>query len=97
MRIDSAKVYETGCKYIMYKDLIGYNQKKLNDIRESMKNAWHGSDYETFSKSFEKHINEIKTLTNFLENESEILKKSALAHSNNDNNFADIIKRGNIL
>ena len=97
MRIDGAKVYETGCKYIMYKDLIGYNMKRLDDIRKEINSAWQGRDYNTFSNSFGKHINEITPLLNYLENEAEILKKSAIAHSSNDKNFANKIKRGSIL
>ena len=76
MRIDGAKVYETGCKYIMYKDLIGYNMKRLDDIRKEINSAWQGRDYNTFSNSFGKHINEITPLLNYLENEAEILKKA---------------------
>ena len=87
------KVYETGSRYLMYKDKIGYDQKKLLAIGENIMEAWGGEDRDRFIDAFNTHVSSLGELLYFLENESTILKEAALNHSNNDNNFALKMKR----
>lgn len=92
-KINCSKVYTLGHKYHMYKTEIESNKKRLMDIKNNINEAWSGKDGDTFARKFEDHINSLNEIISLLQSEGNILIDNALTHSNNDDDFATIMRR----
>ena len=95
-RINCKRVYENGVYYNNNCEKIINIQKELKNIYDGIDNNWEGVDKHNFLVSFNKHIEDINTLINFLTVNSDLLKKNALEHSEIDNVFAAKMERSDI-
>ena len=93
LKINCKKVYESGDKYEREAAVITDIQKQLNEIAEGIHEAWGGEDGNNFQVSFNEHIKQLDEIIEFLGDESEILKGSALDHNTVDSNFNEKMKR----
>ena len=93
IKINCKRVYETGLKYAQQAELIRKEQSNLNSIAGGINAAWNGEDGNNFLISFNKHIESLNNVIDFLNTESSILKANALEHSNIDIEFTNKMKR----
>ncbi len=96
IKINCRKVYETGLEYENDAEVIRKKAEKLQEISSSIDEVWTGMDSNNFQVSFNEHIKSLDNLINFLEENQEVLKKSALNHNIVDNNFKNKMKRSEI-
>lgn len=96
IKINCRKVYETGLELEKDAEVIKEKRKKLQEISDSINEAWKGMDSHNFQVSFNEHIKSLDEFIAFLNVNQEILKNSALNHNVVDNNFKNKMKRSEI-
>lgn len=96
IRINCKKVYDNGMFYLDNCEKLSAIQKELNDVSDKIDEIWGGIDNNNFLVSFKKHIKDLDQVINFLEDNGDLLKKNALAHSGIDNNFTIDMERSDI-
>lgn len=96
IKINCRKVYETGLEYENDAEEIRKKASKLQEISSSIDEVWTGMDSNNFQVSFNEHIKSLDTLIDFLEENQEVLKQSALNHNIVDNNFKSKMKRSEL-
>lgn len=96
LKINCRHVYDSGEGYIKNSDEIATIQKNLDTISNDIYKIWKGPDGNNFLVSFNKHIKSLDAVINFLNGNADILKTTALNHSNIDTKMARDIERSDI-
>ena len=96
IKVNCNKVYESGLFYSKKADEILNIQKRIDSISSDIFGILGGAAGNNFTVSFIKHIKALDAPINFLEDNSQLLKTTALQHGNADGIFVTQMERSEL-
>ena len=85
-------IYDCGTNYINYSSSIKNISSQMKELSLKIKEGWSGNDSEIFLSKYNNYIEFIDSVSSFLDNRAEFLKKNATLHSDVDNELYNQIK-----
>ena len=96
MKINPREVYKKSIKFNEIKDQLNDLLEKMNDECVNMESFWSGLDYDNFKEGYTTYLENLKSISSFLETKAGVMKSSALKHGTIDNTLNDSVTRRDV-
>jgi uncharacterized protein YukE len=96
MKINPREVYKKSIKFNEIKDEFDDLLEKMNTECNNMESFWSGIDYDNFKEGYTTYLENLKSISTFLETKAGIMRISALKHGRIDNALNESVTRRDV-
>ncbi len=96
MKINPREVYKKSVKFSEIKDELDELIENMNNECTLMESFWSGVDYDNFKEGYTTYLENLKSISTFLETKAGIMRVSALKHGKIDNALNESVTRRDV-